>query len=385
MSRLIVFAALFAIACTPSSKARKPDPTPGAGGPANEARSTDRDDHEQTRRSAAVMYPEPVAITTEKVRFTSGEATLRGEVVRPEKIDSPRPGVLIVHDWGPHNREGLMAETFGVRLPVEVPVYRTLAEGLASRGAVVLIYDKRTCVKGGPPWCEYPRSYVEAREDLASALVEDVVAAAKVLGDRDDVASLHLLGHGHGSELAAVAAAKVDTDSVAMLAPTPYALDEIVQFQTAKSIELLREELERIGDKPTADPLKRQLKELRKQQDEQEKAFEALRGGAMPESDVFGLAPKSWADVLAVHDAYLERLRKLDVPVLALVGDVDPGLPEDSNQRMEAIVRPHGDHAFALVTDLTRFGVGVGEEDDPTTVSPIVVEALIDFLDSGAR
>jgi dienelactone hydrolase len=380
MKRSVLVLLLFGVACGSTKTQKKPDPVEPE---TTVAESEETKAPEEKPKAAGHLYDEPVPITAEEVSFESGEANLRGEIVRPDPPDeTARPGIVIVHDWGPHNREGLMAETFGVRLPVEVPVYRTLAESLASYGAVVLIYDKRTCVKGGPPWCEYPRSYVDERPDLATALTEDALAAARTLAERDDVGGVHFLGHGHGSEIAAAASEEADAASVAMLAPTPYALDAIVEFQTKRSIELLREELEKIGDKPTADPLKQQLKELRKQQGQQKEVFEKLRKGETPETDVFGLAPATWKDVLALHDDYLESLQNLEIPVLALVGDVDPGLPDDSNARMETIVRPHGDRAFALVTDLTRFGVGVGEEDDPTTVSPIVVEALVEFFDS---
>ena len=187
---------------------------------------------------------EPQAIVSEEITFKSKGVELAGVVDRPKDVGEPLPAVVMLHDSGPMDRRGLFAGSLGLELPVEVPVYEELAENLAQNGYLVLRFDKRTCVDGGPPWCSYPREYIEDhREDLVSALLADAKAAVDHVRKREDVAStqVYMLGHGQGAELALALAKDVDAKGLVLLAPSPYPLDEVVLHQT----EISRAHLER--------------------------------------------------------------------------------------------------------------------------------------------
>lgn len=51
-------------------------------------------------RDLLASVPEPATpITSEDIRFTAGDTDLGGYVARPAGDASPRPGVLVLHDW----------------------------------------------------------------------------------------------------------------------------------------------------------------------------------------------------------------------------------------------------------------------------------------------
>jgi hypothetical protein len=55
------------------------------------------------------------------------------------------PAIVIVPGSGALSRDGLMRGQLGLGFGFELPVYRSLAEGLAERGYAVYRYDKRSC------------------------------------------------------------------------------------------------------------------------------------------------------------------------------------------------------------------------------------------------
>lgn len=383
-SKLVVplVSLLMVVACSSTSERADSTPTEQAreSRAADEANETggaadlsDEGDQEEEQ-------PRTVAVTDEPVTFSSGELTLTGEIVRPDETNEPTRGVVIVHDVGPMGRDGMIGDLFGVQLPVEVPVYRLLAESLASRGYVVLVYDKRTCVKGSSPWCNYPRDFVEQRDDLAGALVSDAVAAGEFLASRDDVADVAFVGHGQGAEVALVAAHQTDAPLAVLLAPTAYGPDELVLHQTQQSMVLVRQRLEKIGDQPEADLLKKDLAELEKQAAMQREQFAQI-SKERHEASILGLPAATWRDLVDLHRRFLDLVRDTSIPVYAIMGDTDPGEPDDGPQRIEKLVGPHGAGAFILVPDLTRAMVAIGENDDPTVLSPVVAGHVADVLD----
>jgi dienelactone hydrolase len=98
----------------------------------------------------------------------------------------PFPGVVLVHDSGPADQD----EATGA-----VKVFKDLAEGLASRGVVVLRYDKRTRA--------YP-SVTQSRDYTAETeLIDDAVLAAGVLRAQPEVkpGRVFALGFGFGGYL----------------------------------------------------------------------------------------------------------------------------------------------------------------------------------------
>jgi dienelactone hydrolase len=98
----------------------------------------------------------------------------------------PFPGVVLVHDSGPGDRDESISA---------VKVFRDLAEGLASNGVVVLRYEKRTRA--------YP-AVAQTREYSAeSETIDDAVLAAAVLRAQPEVkpGKVFELGFGFGGYL----------------------------------------------------------------------------------------------------------------------------------------------------------------------------------------
>src|SRR5262249_25909652 len=95
--------------------------------------------------------------------------------------------VVLVHGSGPHDLD----ETIGPNRP-----FRDLAWGLASKGVVVLRYDKRTHSHGG--------EMTEKDINVRAEVIDDAVTALALLRQQPDVdpASVFLLGHSLGGCLA---------------------------------------------------------------------------------------------------------------------------------------------------------------------------------------
>src|ERR1035441_9246797 len=79
-------------------------------------------------------YSQPATFKEREVTVGQGEWKLSGTLTVPVGA-GPFPAVVLVHGSGPNDRD----ETVG-----GAKVFKDLAEGLASRGIVVLRYEKRT-------------------------------------------------------------------------------------------------------------------------------------------------------------------------------------------------------------------------------------------------
>ena len=88
-------------------------------------------------------YVESNSFTETEVTVGTGEWALPGTLTIP-KGTGPFPAVVLVHGSGPNDRD----ETIGPNKP-----FKDIAWGLASRGIVVLRYDKRTLAHAD---CSHP-------------------------------------------------------------------------------------------------------------------------------------------------------------------------------------------------------------------------------------
>lgn len=124
-------------------------------------------------------------ITEEEVAFQSGDITLHGTVLIPERSE-PGPAIALVHGAGLGRRED----------------NRRVAEALAREGMLVLIYDKRT--EGYAADVVGDRSY--------ELLADDAIAAVQLLQQREDVDPLQvgLWGLSEGGWVAPLAATRSD-------------------------------------------------------------------------------------------------------------------------------------------------------------------------------
>ncbi len=109
----------------------------------------------ETAKWSAPEYVRPDAFDERPVVVKAGGVDLPGFLSVP-KGDGPFPAVVLVHGSGPTDAD----ESVGA-----VKVFRDLAWGLASRGVLVLRYDKRTHVahRRWPPWRTRYRRRCEPR------------------------------------------------------------------------------------------------------------------------------------------------------------------------------------------------------------------------------
>lgn len=147
---------------------------------------------------AAPSYVDPDSFTEQEVSLGSVNGTLslpRG--------DGPWPAVVMLTGSGAHDRD----ETIGRNKP-----FKDIAWGLASRGVAALRFDKITHTD--PASVLANPSFTVMDEYAPAAL-----SAVSSLRQRDDIASVHLLGHSLGGTIAPrVAAAGSGVSGLILLA-----------------------------------------------------------------------------------------------------------------------------------------------------------------------
>jgi len=122
------------------------------------------------------------------VSVITGEFRLPGTLTMP-KAGGNWPAIVLVHGSGPHDRD----ETIGPNKP-----FKDIAWGLATRGIVVLRYDKRT-FRYGSKSVSNPLELTVKQETI-----EDAISALRLLAQTDgvDPTRLYVLGHSLGGMLA---------------------------------------------------------------------------------------------------------------------------------------------------------------------------------------
>ena len=132
-------------------------------------------------------YSKPDSFQERNVIVGDADWKLPGTLTVP-KGNGPFPGVVLVHGSGPKDRD----ETVG-----GAKMFKDLAEGLASRGIVVLRYEKRTKVYSA-------KMAGMADRTVQDETVDDAVKAAALLREQKEVdpKRVFVLGHGLGGYVA---------------------------------------------------------------------------------------------------------------------------------------------------------------------------------------
>ena len=149
------------------------------------------------------------------------EVVVGGALKLPAALTAPRtkgtyPGVVLVHGSGPHDRD----ETIG-----GAKVFKDLAWGLASRGIVVLRYDKRTRVQpeiAAKPFTVNDEVIEDVRQAVTTLLQSPLVDRRRVF----------VVGHSLGATLAPrIAVVEPRLAGIVMLAAAARPLEDVALDQ----------------------------------------------------------------------------------------------------------------------------------------------------------
>lgn len=295
----------------------------------------------------APPYAEQTKFRSEDV--TVGEYKLPGTITIPNG-NGPFPAAVLVQGSGPQDRD----ETIGPNHP-----FADIADGLSSRGIVVLRYDKRTLLHSAG---------VATVED---EVIDDAVAAVQLLRARRDVLAdrIFVVGHSLGATLAPEIAKKAwPVAGIVLLAPAGRKLPAVIVQQT----RFLRQ----------ASPA--QLAEIERQADE-------ISAHKMPPLQNFLGAPASYFYDLDARDE-VAIARTLDVPILILHGGRDYQVIDQDIRHwqdgLKGVARVRVE-TFPTLNHLFIAGEGnpnPAEYDTPGHVDAAVVGAIADFVaTSGAK
>ena len=304
-------------------------------------------------KSSAPISPPPYAdaskYRSEDVSVGDGAGALPGTLTIPNGA-GPFPAAILVHGSGPQDRN----ETVGANHP-----FADLAEGLSSRGIIVLRYDKRT----------YLHSDLAATVD--AEVIDDAVAAVKRLRERKDVASdkIFVIGHSLGAVLAPEIAKKAwPVAGVIMLAPSGRKLPEIVVQQ-----------MRLLGQASPAE-----MAEIERQAN-------LLSAHRMAPTEKFLGAPASYFYDLDGRDE-VAIARTLDVPILILHGGRDYQVIDADIQHWQTGLKGVARVRFAEFPALNHLFIagagkpGPAEYEVPGHVDVSVVGAIAEFIEtSGAH
>ena len=287
-------------------------------------------------------YVKQGAFTAEEVKFGAKDWELPGTVLVPVG-KGPFPAVVLVHGSGPNDRD----ESIGANKP-----FRDLAEGLASKGIVVLRYDKRTLVHGAK---------MAATATIDTEVVDDAVLGIALLRKRPDVdpKRVTVVGHSLGALLAPEIAQKAKTKGAVLLAPP-----------ARKPWEILPQQYRYLGvPEAQVAAMEAQLAAVR---DDKESGM------------VMGAPAAYWKD-WAARDG-IAVTKALTVPVLVLRGDRDYQVNGDDWAAWRAAFK--NDKRVVLSDVLAAnhlFIAGTGkpgpaEYEVPGHVVPMVITAIEKFV-----
>lgn len=315
--------------------------------------------------SAAAAYVSPAYVdaasfTETEVTVGSGQWALPGTLTIPRGT-GPFPAVVLVHGSGPNDRD----ETIGPNKP-----FRDLAEGLASKGIVVLRYEKRT------------KFYAEEVIGIVSTLtvkeeaVDDAAAALTVLMGRPEVDSSHvfLLGHSLGGTLAPrIGQAKPDVAGLIILAGATRPLEDLILEQT-RYIAALSGEIS-AADQATIKTLEAQVARVKDP---------ALSTGVPARDLPGGISAAYWLDLRAYRP--VETARALAKPTLVLQGGRDYQVTEVDFQGWKTGLAGLTNVEYVLYPDLNHlFMTGSGkatpaEYNVPANVASQVVDTISGWI-----
>ena len=246
-------------------------------------------------------YSKPETFTEREVTVGEAEWKLPGTLSVPAGA-GPFPAVVLVHGTGPNDRD----ETVGA-----TKVFKDLAEGLASRGVVVLRYEKRTRQYGS-------RLAAIKHFTVADEVVDDAAKAAALLRTQKEVDpnKVYVLGHSLGGYVAPRIA-----DEDGKLAGL------IILAGNVRPVEdLLLDQMQAMGAQKSAiDQATAVHAKVKK-----------LEPGDEDSPPIMGQPPSYWLDLKSYNPA--EKAKALGRPMLILQGERDYQVPMKDFELWKAAV-----------------------------------------------
>ena len=295
-------------------------------------------------------YADAAKFRAEAVTVGDAPWKLPGILTIPEG-SGPFAAIVLLAGSGPENRD----ESIGPN-----HIFKDLAEGLSSRGIVVLRYDKRTYA-----YKDLNPQKVTVEEEV----IHDGVAAVRLLRTQREVAKdrIFVVGHSLGAELAPEVAKKAwPVAGIVLLAPAgrklPIAIVQQMRYLDEASPKELAE-IEREADEISAHKMP-------------------------PQQNFFG-APASYYYDLDARDE-VAIARSLDVPILILRGardyqvidedirDWQNGLKGDAKVQVDTL--PSLNHLFIAGAGKP----GPAEYEKPGHVDVGVVGTIASFINNAS-
>lgn len=248
------------------------------------------------QNSEAYRSPEyaDTSLFTERECIVGDEWQLPATLTIP-KGKGPFPAIVLVHGSGPHDRD----ETIGANKP-----FKDLAWGLATKGIVVLRYEKRTK--------QYATEILSTMKDFTvnEETINDALAGVNLLRENEgiDPNKIFILGHSLGATLAPrIAAQDKGIAGLILFAGYPKGLyieklPEQIEYLASLDGKIDEAELKQL------DEIKVQLKNIRELDIREDEI-------------VLGASRAYWADLMAYDPVKIAR--DIALPMLILQGERD--------------------------------------------------------------
>jgi len=307
-------------------------------------------------------YAKPGTFKERSVIIGEGEWKLPGTLAVPNG-QGPFPAVLLVQGFGPRDRD----DTNGA-----VKVFRDISDGLASRGIVVLRYEKRTR--------EYAQKLAGKPYTPSDETVDDAETALETLRAQPEVdpKRVYLLGHDLGGYLAPWIA--TDDEKLAGV---------IVMGANARPLEDVMVEMLQYVEGLQLTPQSRPEAAEKYKQDIEGAKAQAARIKKLEESDadspaLLGLPAPYWIDLKGYSP--IADAKKLTIPILVLGGGRDFQAPAaDFNLWKSGLAGQKNVTVKQYPAMNHLFVAGEGKSTDaeyrkPGHVAPEVVDDIAKFI-----
>ncbi|MFQ5550787.1 MAG: alpha/beta hydrolase family protein [Gemmatimonadales bacterium] len=313
------------------------------------------------RRQVVDEEIEALPYYVDEVEFSNGSVTLAGTFTVP-RDGGPYPAVVLVSGSGPQNREG---DVFGFEM------FKALADHLTRNGIAVLRYDDRGL--GGSSG----NLFESTTEDFAY----DALAGVRLLTLRRDIdpTKIGIVGHSEGGTVAPIAAARSSGVAfIVLLAGTGVTGEELLVEQAELILRASGASDDELRDQRELQ--RRILRVAREDEGWEDVAEELMRLGrvqlgrlseearaAIPDPDTY-LATQARASMENMRSRWFRffmqydpvpTLRTVDVPVLAMFGELDlqvaphqnagpieSALHEGGNEDVTVVTVPGANHLF---------------------------------------